>query len=146
MEVILRKDVKGIGKKGEKKEVSDGHARNYLIPQGLAVAATDKAVMEAKRSAAIKASKERREEKEAKRLRASLDGRKVEIRAKVAESGTLYAAVGPTQVAAELQKAGIAVIPEMVAMTPVKAPGTVEATVAVRPGVLAKVHVRITPE
>lgn len=146
MEVILQRDIKGIGKKGEKKQVSDGHARNLLIPQGLAVPATDKALMAAKLSAAVKAAKDRREEKEAKKLRARLDGMTVKIRAKVAESGTLYAAVGPTQVAAELQKSDIAVVPEMVAMTPVKAPGTSEASVQVRPGVLAKIYVQIIPE
>jgi len=146
MDVILLKDVKGLGKKGEKKPVSDGHARNFLIPNGHAIAATQKAVLAAMHSEHMRIEKARREEKETKKLRTRLNGITVKIKAKVAESGTLYAAVGPIQVASELQKLGAEVVPEMVAMTPVKAPGTSEAKVQVKPGVVAKVHVQIIPE
>ena len=47
MQVLLRRDVKGIGRRGEIVTVSSGHARNYLIPNGLAVEATDGAVAQA---------------------------------------------------------------------------------------------------
>lgn len=141
--VILQRDVKGVGRKGEKKDVSDGHARNYLIPQGFAVAATEKALGETRRAEAVRAARERRAIKEARALQRKLDGATVTIRARVSEAGTLYAAVGPAQLAQELERRGDAVIPEMVALTPVKRPGPAEADVVIRPGVIAKVFVRV---
>ena len=58
MKVILRADIKGQGKRGDIVEVSDGHARNYLLPKGLAIAASDGAVAQA---AAMRRARDLRE-------------------------------------------------------------------------------------
>jgi large subunit ribosomal protein L9 len=143
MQIILRADVRGVGRRGERKEVADGHARNYLIPRGLAVAATVGALAHEAEAAARAATRVRRAARDAEALRRALEGRSVTLRAKAAPGGTLYAAVGPAQVAEALRAEGLAVIPEMVRMTPVKQAGSARATVTTAPGLEADVVVRI---
>ena len=106
MKLILLQNVEGLGKEGEIKEVAVGYARNFLIPRGLAEEATDDLI----------AQMEKRKEKEAKvaeadlekteKLASELDGREIEIFAKVSEEGRLYAAITPAKVSAELKKIG----------------------------------------
>lgn len=145
MKVILKADVKGVGKKGEAKEVSDGYARNYLLPRGHALEATSQNLQKIAQTVESRAAGERREDREAKRLKKLLAGAAVVVRAKVSESGTLYAAVGPAQVAAELEKLGAPISAAAIKMDPVKKPGPARATVAVKPGETVEIFLQITP-
>ena len=99
MKVILKADVKGVGKAGSILDVADGHARNFLLPRGLAEEATSGniAQLEGRRVA-----KQRRDDKllaEAKALAATLASRPVVIRAKAGEQGKLFGDVTNTQIA-----------------------------------------------
>jgi large subunit ribosomal protein L9 len=99
VKVILIADVKGVGKAGSVLEVADGHARNFLLPRGLAEAATagNLAQLEGRRAA-----KQRRDDKsvaEAKALAAKLESQPVTIHAKAGEQGKLFGAVTTTQIA-----------------------------------------------
>ncbi len=152
MKVILRQDVKGIGRRGERKDVADGHARNYLIPRGLAVAATGQALQLDGERKAREVARSRRAEREVRALAAELDGKTVTVAAKVSAGGTLYAAVGPVQVAAALAHLcrgfggqGTPVTAEMVSMPPAKKPGTAEAVITFKAGVSARVFVHVMP-
>lgn len=104
MKVILLQDVKGQGKKGEMKEVSDGYARNYLIPRNLAAQATAdnlNALKIKEKAAAAKAAKEKAiAEENAKKL----EGVQVIIRAKSGSSGKLFGAVTSAEIAAALKE------------------------------------------
>lgn len=104
MKVILLQDVKGQGKKGEMKEVSDGYARNYLIPRNLAAQATAdnlNALKIKEKAAAAKAAKEKAiAEENAKKL----EGVQVIIRAKSGGSGKLFGAVTSAEIAAALKE------------------------------------------
>lgn len=99
MKVILKADVKGVGKAGSILDVADGHARNFLLPRGLAEEATtgNLAQLEGRRAA-----KQKRDDKlltDAKALAAMLESRPVTIRAKAGEQGKLFGAVTNSQVA-----------------------------------------------
>jgi large subunit ribosomal protein L9 len=97
--VILKADIKGVGKAGSILDVADGHARNFLLPRGLAEEATagNLAQLEGRRAA-----KQKRDDKtlaEAKSLAATLESRPVTVRAKGGEQGKLFGAVTNAQIA-----------------------------------------------
>ncbi|MBQ6371781.1 MAG: 50S ribosomal protein L9 [Oscillospiraceae bacterium] len=104
MKVIFLQDVKGQGKKGEMKDVSDGYARNYLLPRNLATQATTdnlNALKIKEKAAAAKAAKEKAlAEENAKKL----EGVQVIIRAKSGSSGKLFGAVTSAEIAEALKE------------------------------------------
>ncbi|RFB10616.1 50S ribosomal protein L9 [Bacillus sp. HNG] len=104
MKVIFLKDVKGKGKKGEVKNVSDGYAHNFLFKQNLAIEATPANIksLEAKKN---KESKEAAEElAQSKQLKEKLEALTVELQAKAGEGGRLFGSVTSKQIADELAK------------------------------------------
>ena len=104
MKVIFLQDVKGQGKKGEMKEVSDGYARNYLLPRNLATQATAdnlNALKIKEKAAAAKAAKEKAQAEENAR---KLEGVQVIIRARSGGSGKLFGAVTSAEIASALKE------------------------------------------
>ncbi|MEH7224779.1 50S ribosomal protein L9 [Bacillus sp. JJ1566] len=104
MKVIFLKDVKGKGKKGDVKNVSDGYAHNFLLKQNLAIEATpaNMKTLEAKKN---KESKEAAEElAQSKQLKEKLETLTVELQAKAGEGGRLFGSVTSKQIADELAK------------------------------------------
>ena len=93
MKVVLKQDVKSIGKKDELHEVSDGYARNYLLPRGLAVAADAAAVNEVRTKAAASEHRAASELASAQALAKKLDGLGVCIKAKAGQGGRLFGSV-----------------------------------------------------
>ena len=104
MKVILLKDVKGIGKKDEIKEVSDGYARNFLIKRGLAIIVNKDVIVKVKAKAEKAKRDEIKEKKREKQLSKKLDNIVLKISAKANESGKLYAAVGIDNIIEEIKK------------------------------------------
>lgn len=143
MQVLLLKDVKGLGRRGEKKEVSDGHARNFLIPNGFVAAATAQTLAVEAQKEQVHEARERREKKEALRLQGLLQGKTVVIHTRVSDAGNLYAAVGPAQVAEALKKIDATVDAAMIGMQPIKHLGTTEALLALHPLVSAKIYIQV---
>ena len=86
MEVILKADVKGLGKKGEKVKASDGYARNFLFPKNLAVEANAQAMTEYKNSEASKQHKLEVEIANAKEAKSKLDSKTVKLKAKAVKT------------------------------------------------------------
>lgn len=104
MKVIFLKDVKGKGKKGEVKNVSDGYAHNFLIKQGLAAEATA-AAMSSLNAQKKKEEKQAEVELEnAKELKEKIEKITVELLAKSGEGGRLFGSITSKQIAEELQK------------------------------------------
>ena len=93
MKVIFNVDVKGQGKKGELKEVSDGYARNYLLPRKLASEATADNINALKLKEKAKAAQIAREKAEAEENAKKLQGITVNVRAKAGNGGKLFGAV-----------------------------------------------------
>ncbi|MBI5370325.1 50S ribosomal protein L9 [Candidatus Uhrbacteria bacterium] len=145
MKVILLVDVKALGKQGSIVEVSDGHARNFLFPQNLAVAATPEA-LEKKRLREEALKKESHKELSLfGDLAAKLDGHEVLIEQKMNDNGTLYGAVGATQIASALKKDGFKQIDSsMIHLDePLKEPGEYAAKVVLPHGFEADIRVII---
>lgn len=109
MKVIFLKDIPGTGKKGEVKEVSLGYARNYLIPNGLALEATPGHLKELKKQEEILAKKAAKGLQEAKNLAEKISGKTVTVKAKAGEEGRLFGSVTAADLAAALSAEGIKV-------------------------------------
>ena len=102
MEVILLKDVKRLGKEGESKRVAAGYARNYLIPRGLAVLATDSARKQAARHAGARAKQRGSEKATTKVELADLQDVELLFYARASETGRLYGSVTNADIADRL--------------------------------------------
>lgn len=104
MKVILQQDVKGQGKKGQMVEVSDGYARNFLLPKKLAVPATAENMNTMKQQAKARAAQEAAEKAEAEEVSVKLQGILVKIAAKAGEGGRLFGAVTSKEISDALNE------------------------------------------
>ena len=102
MKVILQQDVKGQGKKGDLREVSDGYARNYLIPRKMAIEATADNLNTFKLQEKAKLAQVEREKATAKDIASRLKDMCVKVRAKAGSSGKLFGAVTSKEIAEAL--------------------------------------------
>ena len=104
MDVILKADVKGLGKKGEKVKASDGYARNFLFPKGLAVEANAQSLTELRNREQSNQHKIDVEIAAANDSKAKLQGKVVKITAKAGNNGKLFGSVTSKEIAAEITK------------------------------------------
>lgn len=104
MKVVLLQDVKSLGKKGELVNVSDGYARNFLFPKGLAKEANAQAMNELKNAEQSKKFKKETEIAAAQKAKAELEGSKFVIKAKAGESGKLFGSITPKEISAEIKR------------------------------------------
>lgn len=104
MKVILKQDVKNLGKTGDIKEVSDGYARNFLIPKGLADEATINKLKETQEKNTREAKRKDKEKADAEEIKKRLDGQTVKIKAKAGTGDKLFGAVTSREIAEILQK------------------------------------------
>ena len=102
MKVILQQDVKGQGKKGQMVEVSDGYARNFLLPKKLAVSATAENVNTMKQQEKARKAQEAAEKAEAEAVSKQLEGLMVKVSAKAGEGGRLFGAVTAKEISEAL--------------------------------------------
>lgn len=106
MKVLLRSDIAGVGRRGEIITVSSGHARNFLLPQGLAIEATKGAVSQAEVMRRSRDQREVADRTEAQKIGATLSQQLFEISAKVGKEGRLFGSVSAGDIAdAILQQA-----------------------------------------
>ena len=146
--VILKEDVKKVGKAGEVVEVSEGYGRNFLLPKGLATEATAQNLNLAQQKAGAAAHKKAQEADEAKLLAAQLAKVEVAISVRVGEGGKLFGSVTGKDVAEALKKAhGIELDKRKITLSPeVTGPGDYEAVIRVHPEVTSRIKVRIAAE
>ena len=104
MKVILTKDVRKIGKRHDIKEINDGYARNFLIPQGLAVEATERKMAEVTRqTAAANESRQLQSDLLRKNL-SQLEGAAITIREKAGPTGSLFSSIHKKDIIAALHQ------------------------------------------
>jgi large subunit ribosomal protein L9 len=146
MKVLLRRNVLNLGKIGEVVDVKPGYARNYLLPQRLAVGPTEgnlKAV-EAEKAEYLKQLARLKTELEAKA--AVLQGKEVTISARANEEGHLYGSVGPAQIVAALAADNIFIEAENIVMSePIRTLDKYDLKVRFSEEVLATIHVWVVP-
>ncbi|HHV63490.1 MAG TPA: 50S ribosomal protein L9 [Peptococcaceae bacterium] len=104
MKVILKEDVKALGKKGKVCEVSDGYARNFLIPRGLAVEATEGNMQDLAHKQKLEEQRKKKEKDEALKLAAQLEATNVVLKVKVGEKGRLFGSVTNKEISEVLEK------------------------------------------
>lgn len=146
MKVILLQDVKGQGKKGEIKEVSDGYGQNFLIKKGLAKEANASSLAELSGQKKAEAKHEAELLQEAEQLKEKIEkeGFEVVIRAKSGSDGRLFGAISSKQVASELDRQHhLKIDKRKMTMNPIKALGYTKVTVKLHKKVTATLSVHI---
>lgn len=104
MKIVLRQDVPKLGEAGTVQEVKPGFARNYLIPQGLAVLATPGEIKTAEHNAGVKARKIAKQEAQLQSLADKIAGKRLEFTVRAGEGGRLYGSITASEIAEELAK------------------------------------------
>ena len=104
MKVLLRSDVDGLGRTGDIVEVARGHARNFLLPRGLAVAASSGVTAQAEAMQKKRALKAIEDKADAEEIVSRLDGITIQISANASETGKLFGSVGVVEIAQALQE------------------------------------------
>ncbi len=146
MEIILKEDIAGLGYKNDIVKVKDGYGRNYLIPQGKAVIATESAKKVLAENERQRAHKLAKIKADAEALAAKLNGVKLSISAKVNEDGTIFGGVGAAQVAEALAAKGFEIDRKAIAAETVKAAGEYTATITLHKEVKAEVAFVVVAE
>ncbi|TAM59814.1 50S ribosomal protein L9 [bacterium] len=145
MKVILKQDVKSLGQAGQVVEVSDGYARNFLLPRSLATEATKGSLADLQQQNVAKAKRAAEARAEAEELARRLVETAVTVRVKAGESGKLFGAVTNQQIAEAIKAAtGIAVDRHKIELTePVKALGGYAVPVRLGKDLVARVNVTV---
>lgn len=104
MKVVLRKDVEKLGEAGSVQEVSGGYARNFLIPQGLAVYATEGELKMAAHNQAVKDRKVARQEEQLQSLADKIEGLSLSFEANAGTGGRLFGSIGSADIAQQISE------------------------------------------
>ena len=146
MKVILLKDIKGTGKKDQIIEASDGFARNFLFPKGLAREASATNLNAIENAKAAQKHREDVERAKAEETRKALSGKAIKIVARGAEGGRLYGSVTAQEIADELFKQyGVKVEKRRIECEPIRQTGDVIIEVKVYSGISANMKLRVEP-
>lgn len=145
MKVILNQDVKGQGKKGDMVEVSDGYARNFLLPRKLAKEATKENINIMQGQKDSQEYRKKKELEEALATKESIEKVTVTIKAKAGENGKLFGSVTSKEIAEELKMQHHIKLDKKKFVLPdgIKALGTTEVEIKVHQGVSAKLKVSV---
>lgn len=144
MEVLLKSDVKGLGKKGEKVSVSEGYARNFLFPRGLAAEMNAQLMSELKNKESSEKFKADEELKAAKAFGEKIKGKTVVIKAKGGANGKLFGSVTAKEISTLVSNQfGVKVDKRKITVEDIKAFGTYNAQVKLHPQVTADFKVQV---
>jgi large subunit ribosomal protein L9 len=147
VKVILRESVPSLGEAGDLVGVKPGFARNYLIPQGKAIVASDARVRELEHHKRVVEEKLARELKALESVRKHLESLDLEIRARVGEEGKLFGSVTALQIAEVLAQKGYEVDRRRIALKePIKEAGEHVVPVRLHRDLTAKIVVKVSPE
>lgn len=144
MKVILKQDVKGLGKKGELVNASDGYARNFLLPRGAAIEADSQAMTEKINKEQSEQRKIAMEKAVAQESADKLSKQIIKISAKAGTSGRLFGSVTAKEIAEEIKKElGIDVDKRKISVNDIKGFGTFDAEIKLYNGISAIVKVQV---
>jgi len=142
MKVLLCEDVKTLGWLGDVVQVPAGYARNYLLPQGLAVIPTEANLKSLSKEAARHTEQRALESERLKETAAAVQGAEAVVAAKANEQGVLFGSVGAREIAANLREQGFEVADDVVAMSGhIKEVGTHSVSLKFAPDLSATVSV-----
>ena len=143
--VILTHEVTGLGTAGDVVEVKSGYARNYLVPQGFAVAWSRGGQKQVEQIKAARAARELHSLDDAQALKATLESTKVRLTVKAGLGGRLFGSVKTADVVAAVESAGLGTLDKQTIelSAPVKSTGRYEATVRLRQDVVAALQLDV---
>ncbi len=146
MIVILNRDVKGTGKAGEVVKVSDGYARNMLLPKGYATEATDGNIRSLEKQKALQAQQKAEEKAAAEKLAEELKEKKVIIKTKAGEGGRLFGSITSKDIAeAASKQLNIKIDKKKIQLAgPIKSMGRFDIDIKLYPEVVGTLTVEIT--
>ncbi|MCY6958187.1 50S ribosomal protein L9 [Clostridium brassicae] len=145
MKLILLKDVKGQGKKGDVINASDGYARNFLIPKGLAEEATNNNMHILNKQKENERKKKLEETEAAQKLAEELRNKEIKIVAKAGDNGRLFGAITTKDIAAELKKQyKVEVDKKKIVGDTIKLLGTYDMEIKLYPEISTKIKVIVT--
>lgn len=144
MRVILKQDVKKVGKKGDIVNVADGYARNFLIARGLAVAETKKSLEILSDQKAVEAAEEAKREEEARETAARLEKMLLTFQVKSGKEGKVFGSVSTKQIAEALNKQGIRIDKRKILDTsPIQSLGITKVRVELHKNVIGTIRVQL---
>lgn len=146
MKVVLLKDLKGKGKKGDIIEVNSGYALNYLIPNGVAKAGTNTNINEANQAKQASAYHAEQERLKAVALCEQVNGTEVTIKVKCGAMGKIFGSVTNKEVGAELDKLGFNIDKKKIDLDQIKSTGTYDCKIKLHVGVVANIKVNVVSE
>ena len=147
MKVILLEDVRGTGKAGDVANVSDGYARNMLIPRGLAVEATAQNIKQLEKKKEAMAKKIAEDKAAALELKKKLEEVTVEVRTKAGKDGKVFGSVTSKDIADALNQMGFDIDKKKIQLdSPIKATGMTDVNVKLFTEISGKVKVNVVSE
>ncbi len=147
MKVILKEDVKNMGAMGEILDVSDGYARNFLVPRGLAVEANVKNIKSLEHAKRVIQEKARKRKNEASALSDQIGELNLVIKAKAGEEEKLFGAVTAMDIAEALNNAGIEIDKKKIVLEePIKRLGTYSVGLKLHSEVTTRENVEVVAE
>ena len=142
MKVLLLQDVKGSGKKGEVINVSDGYARNFLLPRKMAEPADAQAINAANIQKSAAQHRKFTAGVKAREIAQALDGHSIRVKARVGENGKLFGTVSGKEIAAALkEQKGVDVDRKKISVDPIRALGEYPAKLSLFEGISVTVKV-----
>ena len=147
MKVILLEDVRGTGKAGDVANVSDGYARNMLIPRGLAVEATAQNIKQLEKKKEAMAKKFAEDKAAAIELKKKLEEVTVEVKTKAGKDGKVFGSVTSKDIADALNQMGFDIDKKKIQLdSPIKATGMTDVNVKLFTEISGKVKVNVVSE
>ena len=147
MKIILKENVPSLGYKDDVVEVKDGYGRNYLIPQGLAIIASEAALKRRAEDQKQRAHKLEKIKADAEAAAAALEGVKLTIGAKTSSKGTIFGSVNALQIAEALEKLGHIVDRKIIEIKdPVKEVGVYKAIIRFHKDVVKDIEFEVIAE
>jgi large subunit ribosomal protein L9 len=147
IEVILREDIRTLGRAGEMVRVKPGYARNYLLPQGLAYEATEGNKKRIAAETRVRTVKNQAEKTEAERLAATLGGVSLTLGGKAGEEGKLFGSITSQDIADALARQGQSVDRRRIELEhPIKTIGEHTVSIRLHPEVQAELRVSVVAE
>ncbi|MBY8873602.1 50S ribosomal protein L9 [Micromonospora sp. PLK6-60] len=145
MKIILTQEVSGLGTPGDIIEVKDGYGRNYLLPQGFAIAWTKGAEKQVTLIKRARGAREIRDLDHANEVKAQLEGLKVSLKARAGDGGRLFGSVTPAEIVEAVKTAGGPVLDRRRLETPghIKSTGTYPVSIKLHPEVTAKFDLNV---
>ena len=144
VKVILQEDVQNLGEAGDLVSVKPGHARNYLLPKGKALSATDSRLKELEHNREVIAAKKARALKELRAEKSKVEAIEIEVVAQAGEEGKLFGSVTSANVSDLLAEKGVIVDRRKIKLGSVKTIGDYEVQVQLHKEVVAKVKLSVT--